>query len=100
MNPVIGEARAVAAAFLEARGRPPLAATVRAGGGDDFDEVAVALAALRTQRREVDRLRTALAVYAEPDFWEASTPEATLAYHDQGGIARDALAGRDLTSRD
>jgi hypothetical protein len=100
MSPVLGEARAVAAAFLEARGRPPLAATVRAGGGDDFDEVAVALAALRGQRRELDRLRAALAVYADPDFWEAGTPEAAQAYYDQGRIARDALAGGDLAGTD
>jgi hypothetical protein len=100
MSPVLGEARAIAAAFLEARGRPPLAATVRAGGGDDFDEVAVALAALRGHRREIERLRTALAVYADPDFWEASIAEAMPAYHDQGRIARDALAGGDLEGSD
>jgi len=100
MSPLLGEARAIAAAFLEARGQAPLAAMVRAGGGDDFAEVGIALAALRGQRREIERLRTALAAYAEPDFWEASTPEAALAYYDHGGIARDALAGRDLTSRD
>jgi len=100
MSPVLGEARAVAAAFLQARGRPPLAETVLAGGGDDFDEVAVALAALRGQRRELERLRTALAVYAEPGFWEASIPEAAQAYYDQGRIARDALAGGDLEGSD
>ena len=100
MNPVLGEARAVAAAFLDAHGHPPLAATVRAGGGDDFAEVAVALAALRVHRREIERLRNALANYAEPDFWEASTAEATLAYYDHGAIAREALAGREPSHRD
>jgi len=100
MSPVLGDARAVAAAFLESHGQEPLGAAVRAGGGDDFPEMKIALAALRMHQRELERLRTALACYAEPDFWEANVSEATLAYHDHGTIARDALAGRDLTNRD
>jgi len=100
MSPLLGGARSIAAGFLEAQGQAPLAAAVRAGGGDDFPEVKIAIAALRVHGRELQRLRAALANYAESDFWDASTPEAALAYYDHGAIARDALAGREQTHRD
>jgi hypothetical protein len=92
----IRQAREAAADYLAARGLTSDAAIVRQGGGDDFPEVAIALALLRGQEGERGRYERALRTYADPDFWEADIAEATLAYHDRGLIARAALTGREL----
>jgi hypothetical protein len=93
--PVV-EARSVAAHFLEAHGQDAQARIVRAGAGDDFPEVQVALLTLESLTRKLERYGRALGSYAAADFWEAECPEAALAFHDRGEVARAALAGREL----
>jgi len=96
MKRPVEEARALAAAALEAIGRADDAGIVRAGGGDDFPEVRVALAVLDAARERTGLLERALLYYADADLWEAEVAESALAFHDRGEVARSALAGRDL----
>jgi hypothetical protein len=93
---MIARAREAAAAYLTAAGKLSDADIVRGGGGDDFPEVQIALALQRAQDAERRRYERALQSYADPDFWDAEPAEAALAYHDQGLIARAALAGSEL----
>lgn len=93
--PVLPEARGVAADYLELRGLAAAARTVRAGGGDDFPEVEIAVLAQRALMARIDRYQRALGNYADDSFWDGEIEEATLAFHDRGEIARAALAGRD-----
>lgn len=96
MTSALDQARSIAATYLESGGHGAQACVVRTGGGDDFIEVKIALLALLAVRGEQQRYRQALANYADAEFWEAELPEATLAFHDRGEIARLAIAGRDL----
>jgi hypothetical protein len=92
----IRRAREAAADYLAAQGKAVDADIVRKGGGDDFPEVAIAIALLRQDEDERGRYQRALQSYADPGFWDAEIVEATLAYHDQGIIARAALDGLEL----
>jgi hypothetical protein len=92
----IAEARSIAAAYLADRGLDSQAGIVRAGGGDDFPEVEVALLAIRSMLQRLDRYGRALNVYADADFWDGEFPDAALAFHDHGMVARAVLAGREL----
>lgn len=92
------EARVAAAAWLASTGRLHDAAIVEAGGGDDFPEVRLAAFLLGRSTGDRTRLESALRCYADPEFWDADIPEATLAFYDQGEIARLALAGADLVA--
>ncbi|WP_019834376.1 hypothetical protein [Sphingomonas sp. PR090111-T3T-6A] len=92
----IRKARKAAASYLAAQGKAVDAEIVRKGGGDDFPEVAIAVALLRQDGDELGRYERALRSYADPGFWDAEIAEAALAYHDQGLIARAALDGREL----
>lgn len=92
----IEQARVVAASFLRAKGCEADARTVLSGGGDDFPEVRLALAAASSERETVTRLERALHCYADPTFWDVDAPEASLAFYDRGEIARAALAGKEL----
>ncbi len=93
---MLDQARELAAGFLTARGREAEAGIVRQGGGDDFPEVRLALAFQQANRAKLQRYERALHTYADTSFWDADVPEAALAYHDQGAVARAALAGREL----
>lgn len=96
MRSLLPDARRVAATHLTAIGRTDDAGIVLAGRGDDFAEVRVAVRALGEMAVRVARVEGALACYAEADFWDAECPEASLAFHDRGEIARSALAGKEL----
>jgi hypothetical protein len=93
---MIEEARRIAAGLLERGGRAGDARLVAAGAADDFGEVRVALAALQRGHARSALLERALRCYADPTFWDDEMPEASLAFHDRGAIARSALAGREL----
>lgn len=95
-NRPIERARMIAASFLDARGQQHDAQAIRTGGGDDFAEVQIALSAVRDMLDRTTRLEAALATYADPGFWDPLLPEAALAFHDNGEIARAALAGKEL----
>ncbi len=90
------EARRTAAAFLISAGRLDDAGVVSNGGGDDYVEVRVALHIVGATAERVGRLERALACYADQTFWDGDIPEASLAYHDGGEIARSALNGKEL----
>ena len=87
-------ARRFAAEVLEASSRADLARIVLRGDGDDFPEVKAALAALDRLHERIARQDEALRVYADPDFWEDDLPNGSLALHDRGEVARNALAGK------
>lgn len=92
----IEAARQFAADLLVEQGKRSDAAIVRNGGGDDFAEVRLALLIRKAVEADVRRYARALDAYADADFWDAECPEASLAYHDRGAIARSALEGREL----
>jgi hypothetical protein len=91
--------RQAARAVLTEMGRFSEAEVVALGKGDDFLEVRTALLAVERTGRRVALLERALRCYADPDFWEGEPCEATLAYHDRGDIAREALQGREGFAR-
>ena len=90
------EARRAAAAYLIRAGHSDDARVVSNGGGDDYVEVRVALQAVGAAAERIGCLERALACYADQSFWDADTPEASLAFHDEGEIARSALNGKEL----
>lgn len=90
----LGNAREFAATFLDGMRRSDLAAMIRAGAGDDFPEVQLAEALLQGHVDRVDRLEQALRLYADADFWDEETSGGSLASHDRGTMAINALAGR------
>lgn len=90
------EARRAAAAYLLNVGRSDDARVVNSGGGDDFVEVRVALQAMGATMERLRRLERALGCYADQTFWDGDVPEASLAFHDEGEIARSALNGKEL----
>lgn len=92
----IDKARRIAAELLIAKGRGDDARIVASGGGDDFAEVQIARCVTEATHAEVARLERALRCYADPSFWDAECPEASLAFHDEGEIARSALTGKEL----
>jgi hypothetical protein len=92
----ITEAREWAASVHDDGGSKNVAAIIRSGRGDDFSEVKVALLARTAMLQQITRYRIALDVYADEGFWNAEIPEASLAFHDIGEVARAALAGLDL----
>jgi hypothetical protein len=94
MTDAIGQARDLAAAFLNGMRRQDLAMVVLAGGGDDFPEVATALAAIEAQAARSDHQTEALRAYADASFWDDDLPGGSLALHDRGEMARNVLAGR------
>lgn len=87
-------ARAFAADWFGAVGRPDLARMVRDGEGDDFAEVKAAAALLDRQAERIARYEQALAHYADPGFWDDGLPGGALAAHDGGEMARNVLAGK------
>lgn len=91
---VLDQARELAAAFLDGLRRQDLAVMVRAGEGDDFPEVATALALLERQAAYSDHRDEALKAYADAEFWDEALPGGSLASHDRGEMARNVLAGR------
>lgn len=93
---LLDQARDLAATVLLDQGKNVDAGIIRQGGGDDFPEVRLALALYRASRAQLQRYEHALRTYADASFWDAAIPEATLAYHDQGTVARAALDGKDL----
>lgn len=93
---MLDRARALAADFLIQRGQEEDARIVRRGGGDDFPEVRLAMALHRALAPQLQRYERALQTYADDAFWDADIAEATLAYHDQGAVARAALDGKEL----
>ena len=44
----------------------------------------------------LERYRSALRFYADPDFWDTDAPGGALIHDDAGATARAALAGREL----
>jgi hypothetical protein len=86
----IDRARRIAGNYLSTRGYGKEAEMVRHGAGDDFVEVRVALHLIDQEEQETRRYRTALELYAEPEFWDYGSAD-----EDQGRLARDALAGRE-----
>ncbi|PXA84830.1 hypothetical protein DMC47_39435 [Nostoc sp. 3335mG] len=92
----VAEAREWAASVHDGAGHDDMARAIRSGGGDDFFEVKVALLARSAMLQQVTRYKIALGVYADDSFWDAEIPEASLAFHDGGEVARAALAGLDL----
>ncbi|MDF0491266.1 hypothetical protein PX554_24400 [Sphingomonas sp. H39-1-10] len=96
MRTMLLEARRAAAAYLLSVGRSDDARVVNSGGGDDFVEVRVALQAIGATMERLGRLERALACYADQTFWDGDVPEASLAFHDEGEIARSALNGKEL----
>lgn len=89
------EARQLAAAHFEDAGRDDLARMVLIGKGDDLPELAIALRALRDLAPKIERFERALAAYADEEFWGDGECYSALAFHDQGKVARAALAGED-----
>lgn len=96
MRTTVADARRIAAAYLADVGRTADARAVNDGAGDDYVEVRVALHAIATMTQRVGRAERALACYADPTFWDGDVPDASLAFHDSGEIARSALAGKEL----
>lgn len=92
----IEAARAAAAAYLRERGYHQEAATVSAGEGDDFPEVRLASQLLPRRDKMLERYRSALRFYADPDFWDEEVPGGALIHADKGSTARCALDGREL----
>ncbi|WP_448663988.1 hypothetical protein ACG3SL_04725 [Sphingomonas sp. CJ20] len=89
-------ARQIAADMLAQTGRADDARIVAHGGGDDFIEVRIALAAAGRTASRSALIERALRCYADPTFWDGEPFEAALAYHDQGVIARAGLLGREM----
>jgi len=89
-------AREIAATVMEARGRGEDAKIIRSGSGDDFAEVAIASAAIASNRELLGRLDRAVRYYADPELWDEGAAGFSLAYYDQGLIARATLAGKDI----
>ena len=92
----LADARRIAAAHFHEVGRDDIERAVLAGQGDDFPEVQVALLAIRDLGTKLERFKRALDAYADRDFWGDGDCYAALAFHDQGEIARAALAGNDI----
>jgi hypothetical protein len=90
------KARRLAAELLTQRGQEADACIVQQGGGDDFPEVRLALALQQALAPQLQRYERALQTYADIAFWDAEIAEATLAFHDQGAVARAALDGKEL----
>lgn len=91
---IIDQARELAAAFLNGMRRQDLAIMVLAGGGDDFPEVATAMALLGTQAAQSQLQQQALRTYADAEFWNDDLPGGSLASHDKGEMAHNVLLGR------
>lgn len=96
MRSLLPDARRIAALYLTSTNRPNDARTVLAGNGDDYAEVRIAFQALSETSVRLGRAERALASYADETFWEGDCAEASLAFYDQGEIARSALAGKEL----
>jgi hypothetical protein len=90
------EARKLVAAHFQAVGRDDLSRMILAGQGDDMPEMAIALQARRDLMSMVERFERALAAYADESFWGDGECYSSLAYYDQGQVARAALAGEDI----
>ena len=91
---VLFQARELAAALFDSMRRQDLALMVRAGEGDDFPEVMTAAALLGDQAERLAHQEEALRAYADREFWDDDLPGGSLALHDRGQMARNALAGR------
>ena len=94
-DPVIEQARELAAAFLDGMRRQDLALMIRAGEGDDFPEVVTAAALLEGLGARNLHQEQALKAYADREFWDDDLPGGSLASHDKGAMARNVLAGRE-----
>lgn len=93
---LLDAAREIAGTVMEARGRGEDAKVIRSGGGDDFAEVAIALAAIGSTRELLGRLDRAVRYYADPELWDEEGTGFSLAYYDQGLVARATLSGKDI----
>lgn len=91
---VLLQSREFVATFLDGMRRSDLAAMVRAGAGDDFPEVMLAQSLMQDWAARADRHQDALRQYAAADFWDDDTPGGSLALHDRGTMAINALAGK------
>lgn len=92
-QPILDEARRLAAAFLTTQGQAHNAEIVNNGRGDDYPEVQAILMTLNEQSARMTRYEQALHCYASDDFWEEISGGA-LATHDRGAMARNVLEGR------
>lgn len=93
---LLRQARQIAASYLQESQRGFEADVVLRGGGDDFQEVQVAVRALAATASRLDLLERALHCYADEAFWDGEIAEATLSFHDQGDVARAALDGKEF----
>jgi hypothetical protein len=84
----IEAARAAASAYLRERGYVQEAELVSAGKGDDFPEVRLAAQLIPRRNEIVERYRSALRFYADPDFWDKEGPGGALILSDQGKTAQ------------
>lgn len=91
---LVAAAREIAASVFNATSREDLADMVLSGKGDDFPEVTAILAGLGELSARSQILEDALRVYADPEFWDDELPGGSLAHHDGGEAARNALSGR------
>lgn len=87
-------AASLVADMYEAINRPDLSGMIRAGKGDDFPEIRAVAIWLEQDAARLDRYESALRQYADPGFWDDTTPGGPLALHDGGDMARNVLAGR------
>lgn len=74
--------------------RQDLALMMRAGAGDDFPEIVTAEALLSDYAERAGHQQEALRAYANRKFWDDDLPGGSLALHDRGQMARNALAGK------
>lgn len=95
-DPALQLGRALVVDHLQKAGRSADARIVASGGGDDFAEVTVAVAAFRAASERADRLERALRCYADDGFWDDQANGTSLAFYDQGEVARAALLGKEL----
>lgn len=89
MPETIESARHIAADLLTASGRTVDAQIVLRGSTASSAHVERAVV-------QTAILQRALRCYADVTFWDAECPEASLAFHDRGEIARAALVGKEL----
>lgn len=87
-------AERLVADIYDAISRPDLSGMIRSGNAEDFPEIRTAAAWLERDAGQLARYESALRQYADPGFWDDTTPGGVLALHDNGDMARNVLAGR------
>jgi hypothetical protein len=87
-------ARDFVANYFLAMKRADLALMVGKGEADDFAEIQAAIGLLGAHADKIARYESALAQYADQAFWDQAMPGGALAFHDNGEMARNVIAGR------